>query len=119
MQSKTKQQGDSDNHGMSSSDQSSMLYDYSNLLDRMYDVMYTENPHLKIRTRRAMPTFQISRQRRSVQWSNFLEVCTVMKRSPQHVLSFLSAGNVCVCMCACVCCRLLKSRLSQLPTSFV
>lgn len=69
------------------------LYNYSSLLDRMYTTLYSDHPHLSKRQRQAMPAFLVSRlSSKSVVWSNFVQVCAVIKRDPQHVLSFITAG---------------------------
>lgn len=69
-------------------------YSYSHLLDRVYDRLYTEMPQLQTRQRGHMPAFLVTRQRRTILWTNFLQVCTAMGRNPQHVMSFVTTGTV-------------------------
>lgn len=68
-------------------------YSYAYLLDRVYSRLYAEMPQLQTRQRGIMPAFVITRQRRTILWTNFLQVCNAMGRNPQHVMSFVTTGT--------------------------
>uniref|UniRef100_A0A7S1FNS5 Translation initiation factor IF2/IF5 domain-containing protein n=1 Tax=Corethron hystrix TaxID=216773 RepID=A0A7S1FNS5_9STRA len=75
-------------------------YTYSELLDRVLDSIHANNPDLAERKRRKMQPPQIQKlgTKKSL-WVNFQEVCTMLRRSPEHVFAFFMAelgteGNI-------------------------
>jgi len=75
-------------------------YAYPELLDRVLDAIHANNPDLVERKRRNMKPPQIQKlgTKKSL-WVNFQEVCTMIRRSPEHVFAFFMAelgteGNI-------------------------
>lgn len=66
-------------------------YSYGELLERVVDLLQTNNPDLveKKRTRIKPPQLQMSSKK--TLWVNFQEICSMMQRDPQHVFSFFMA----------------------------
>jgi len=65
-------------------------YKYEELLDHIYKILHSNNPELvSNRTRYVMkpPTVYREGTRKTV-WSNFAEICKIMKRQPDHVLAY-------------------------------
>jgi translation initiation factor 2 subunit 2 len=73
-------------------DDNKASYTYSDLLDRVVDLLQANNPDLveKKRTRIKPPQLQMVGSRKTL-WVNFQEICTMMQRDPLHVYSFLMA----------------------------
>lgn len=67
-------------------------YSYADLLDRVVDLLHSNNPDLveKKRTRIKPPQLQMVGSRKTL-WVNFQEICSMMQRDPLHVYSFLMA----------------------------
>lgn len=67
-------------------------YSYGELLERVVDLLQTNNPDLveKKRTRIKPPQLQLMSSKKTL-WVNFQEICTMMQRDPQHVFSFFMA----------------------------
>lgn len=67
-------------------------YSYGELLERVVDLLQTNNPDLveKKRTRIKPPQLQLLSSKKTL-WVNFQEICTMMQRDPQHVFSFFMA----------------------------
>jgi translation initiation factor 2 subunit 2 len=67
-------------------------YSYKELLERVVDLLQTNNPDLveKKRTRIKPPQLQLLSSKKTL-WVNFQEICTMMQRDPQHVFSFFMA----------------------------
>eukprot|EP00588_Corethron_pennatum_P019326 CAMPEP_0194319486 /NCGR_PEP_ID=MMETSP0171-20130528/15916_1 /TAXON_ID=218684 /ORGANISM="Corethron pennatum, Strain L29A3" /LENGTH=242 /DNA_ID=CAMNT_0039076701 /DNA_START=139 /DNA_END=867 /DNA_ORIENTATION=+ len=75
-------------------------YTYPELLDRALDAIHANNPDLVDRERRSMKPPQIQKlgTKKSL-WVNFQEVCTMIRRSHEHVFTFFMAelgteGNI-------------------------
>jgi translation initiation factor 2 subunit 2 len=77
---------------MDDPDDTKANYTYADLLDRVVDLLYANNPDLveKKRTRIKPPQLQMIGSRKTL-WVNFQEICSMMQRDPQHVYSFLMA----------------------------
>ena len=69
------------------------MYSYEHMLDRIFTAL--ENaPELKTnahRSRPKIPEFDLTRHGKMTIWTNFMAVCTAMRRDPQHVMSFFNA----------------------------
>jgi len=67
-------------------------YSYGELLERVVDLLQTNNPDLveKKRTRIKPPQLQMLSSKKTL-WVNFQEICSMMQRDPQHVFSFFMA----------------------------
>lgn len=67
-------------------------YSYGELLERVVDLLQTNNPDLveKKRTRIKPPQLQLLSSKKTL-WVNFQEICSMMQRDPQHVFSFFMA----------------------------
>lgn len=66
-------------------------YTYSDLLDRVVDILHSNNPDIGGR-RRTMKPPQLTRVgTKKTLWVNFQEICTIMQRSPEHVFQFFMA----------------------------
>ena len=67
-------------------------YSYGELLERVVDLLQTNNPDLveKKRTRIKPPQLQLLSSKKTL-WVNFQGICTMMQRDPQHVFSFFMA----------------------------
>jgi translation initiation factor 2 subunit 2 len=67
-------------------------YSYSDLLDRVVDIITTNNPDLIEKKRRNMKPPQLTRVgTKKTLWVNFQEICTMMQRPPEHVFQFFMA----------------------------
>mmetsp|Transcript_17324 Transcript_17324/g.25434 ORF Transcript_17324/g.25434 Transcript_17324/m.25434 type:complete len:248 (-) Transcript_17324:199-942(-) len=67
-------------------------YDYPELLDRVVDILHSQNPDLMQKKRRNMKPPQLTRVgTKKTLWVNFQEICTMMQRSPEHVFQFFMA----------------------------
>lgn len=73
-------------------DDTKATYTYEELLDRAVGLLQANNPDLvdRKRTRIKPPQLQMIGSRKTL-WVNFQEICSMMKRDPQHVYSFLMA----------------------------
>jgi len=73
-------------------DDAKASYTYDELLDRAVGLLQANNPDLvdRKRTRIKPPQLQMIGSRKTL-WVNFQEICSMMKRDPQHVYSFLMA----------------------------
>lgn len=73
-------------------DDAKATYTYDELLDRAVGLLQANNPDLvdRKRTRIKPPQLQMVGSRKTL-WVNFQEICSMMKRDPQHVYSFLMA----------------------------
>lgn len=73
-------------------DDAKASYTYDELLDRAVGLLQANNPDLvdRKRTRIKPPQLQMVGSRKTL-WVNFQEICSMMKRDPQHVYSFLMA----------------------------
>jgi translation initiation factor 2 subunit 2 len=67
-------------------------YSYGELLERVVDLLHTNNPDLvdKKRTRIKPPALQLMGSKKTL-WVNFQEICSMMQRDPQHIFSFFMA----------------------------
>uniref|UniRef100_A0A915ELQ0 Eukaryotic translation initiation factor 2 subunit 2 n=1 Tax=Ditylenchus dipsaci TaxID=166011 RepID=A0A915ELQ0_9BILA len=69
-------------------------YSYDELLDMVYDIMREKNPDLAAGKKKTflMKPPQVARAgSKKTGFSNFAEICRLMKRQPKHVLQFLLA----------------------------
>mmetsp|Transcript_23337 Transcript_23337/g.32823 ORF Transcript_23337/g.32823 Transcript_23337/m.32823 type:complete len:243 (-) Transcript_23337:191-919(-) len=67
-------------------------YTYSELLDRVVNILHSNNPDLIEKKRRNMKPPQLTRVgTKKTLWVNFQEICTMMQRSPEHVFKFFMA----------------------------
>eukprot|EP00924_Labyrinthula_sp_SR-Ha-C_P003082 snap_masked-scaffold_50-processed-gene-1.43-mRNA-1 protein AED:0.04 eAED:0.04 QI:0/-1/0/1/-1/1/1/0/218 len=67
-------------------------YAYGELLDRMYSLLAANNPELLNKKRAVLRPPEVSRVGTSkILWSNFPEICKMMKREPEHVQRFFLA----------------------------
>lgn len=67
-------------------------YSYSDLLDRVVDILTSNNPDLIEKKRRNMKPPQLTRVgTKKTLWVNFQEICTMMQRTPEHVFQFFMA----------------------------
>ncbi len=73
-------------------------YTYTDLLDRVVDILTSGNPEEK--KRRTMPPPKLSRLgTKKTLWVNFQEICTILQRPSTHVIQFFMAelgtdGNI-------------------------
>jgi len=67
-------------------------YSYTELLDRVIDLIHSNNPDLIEKKRRNMKPPQLTRVgTKKTLWVNFQEICTMMQRNPEHVFQFFMA----------------------------
>ena len=67
-------------------------YTYSDLLDRVVDILTSNNPDLIEKKRRTMKPPTLTRVgTKKTLWVNFQEICTMMQRQPEHVFQFFMA----------------------------
>eukprot|EP01133_Synstelium_polycarpum_P011948 gene11948-13924_t len=65
-------------------------YKYSELTYRVYHLLQSNNPDLISQEKRAMKTPQVFRDgSRKTVWANFSEICQILNRKPDHVLSYV------------------------------
>jgi translation initiation factor 2 subunit 2 len=84
----TGEQGQVDNSGFSSAP----LYTYQDLLNRVVDIIHQNNPELTDRRRATMKPPQLMRVgTKKTLWTNFQEICKMMRRNPDHVFQFMLA----------------------------
>jgi len=68
------------------------IYTYSDLLDRVINILHSKNPDLMEKKRRNMKPPQLTRVgTKKTLWVNFQEICTMMQRSAEHVFQFFMA----------------------------
>ena len=67
-------------------------YTYDELLDKIVDLLQTNNPALVEKKKRNIkpPQLQLMSSKKTL-WVNFQEICTMMQRSPDHVYAFFMA----------------------------
>eukprot|EP00934_Nitzschia_sp_Nitz4_P003813 Nitzschia sp. Nitz4//scaffold272_size25479//24647//25333//NITZ4_008312-RA/size25479-processed-gene-0.26-mRNA-1//-1//CDS//3329545234//3803//frame0 len=67
-------------------------YTYDELLDKIVDLLQTNNPALVEKKKRNIkpPQLQLLSSKKTL-WVNFQEICTMMQRSPDHVYAFFMA----------------------------
>eukprot|EP00553_Chaetoceros_curvisetus_P009503 CAMPEP_0204627294 /NCGR_PEP_ID=MMETSP0717-20131115/13387_1 /ASSEMBLY_ACC=CAM_ASM_000666 /TAXON_ID=230516 /ORGANISM="Chaetoceros curvisetus" /LENGTH=251 /DNA_ID=CAMNT_0051643485 /DNA_START=143 /DNA_END=898 /DNA_ORIENTATION=- len=67
-------------------------YTYSDLLDRVVDILTSHNPDLIEKKRRNMQPPQLTRVgTKKTLWVNYQEICSMMQRPPEHVFQFFMA----------------------------
>merc|ERR1719281_2030366 len=67
-------------------------YEYSFLLQRLYEIIEAKNPSLGTTKKYVMRPPQIVRVgSKKVGWVNFTEICNMMKRPVDHVMQFVLA----------------------------
>jgi translation initiation factor 2 subunit 2 len=67
-------------------------YTYDELLDRVVDLLQTNNPALVEKKKRNIKPPQLSLlSSKKTLWINFQEICSMMQRSPDHVYQFFMA----------------------------
>lgn len=72
-------------------------YEYSLLLNRMYEILKMNNPEYAVKKRYIMAPPQVYRVGSTrTCWANFAVICGQMNRAPDHVLSFFLVRR-CVC----------------------
>ena len=71
---------------------SAPLYTYQDLLNRVVDIIHHNNPELADRRRATMKPPQLMRVgTKKTLWTNFQEICKMMRRNPDHVFQFMIA----------------------------
>lgn len=67
-------------------------YTYDELLNKIVDLLQTNNPALVEKKKRNIkpPQLQLLSSKKTL-WVNFQEICTMMQRSPDHVYAFFMA----------------------------
>lgn len=67
-------------------------YTYDELLEKIVDLLQTNNPALVEKKKRNIkpPQLQLLSSKKTL-WVNFQEICTMMQRSPDHVYAFFMA----------------------------
>merc|ERR1711904_732038 len=67
-------------------------YTYDELLDLVVDLLQTNNPALVEKKKRNIkpPQMQMLTSKKTM-WVNFQEICSMMQRSPEHVMAFFFA----------------------------
>ena len=65
-------------------------YTYTDLLDRVVDILTSNNPEEKKRRTMPPPKLQKLGTKKTL-WVNFQEICTIMQRPPEHVFQFFMA----------------------------
>jgi translation initiation factor 2 subunit 2 len=67
-------------------------YTYDELLDKIVNMLQTNNPALVEKKKRNIkpPQLQLMSSKKTL-WVNFQEICTMMQRSPDHVYAFFMA----------------------------
>lgn len=65
-------------------------YTYTDLLERVYNLLQELNPNLTTRKRHVMPPPQLARiGTRKTMWSNFAAAAQVMRRNLEHLMAFV------------------------------
>ncbi|GAM18819.1 hypothetical protein SAMD00019534_019940 [Acytostelium subglobosum LB1] len=65
-------------------------YRYAELTYRVYHLLQANNPELMTDQKRAMKTPTVFRDgSRKTVWANFSEICQILNRKPEHVLSYV------------------------------
>lgn len=65
-------------------------YTYTELLERVYNLLSENNPNLAVRKRHTMPPPQLARiGTRKTMWSNFAAAAQVMRRPLEHLMQFV------------------------------
>ncbi len=65
-------------------------YTYTDLLDRVVDILTSMNPEEKKRRTMQPPKLQKLGTKKTL-WINFQEICTILQRPPEHVFQFFMA----------------------------
>merc|ERR1719276_226555 len=61
-------------------------FSYDQMLDRAYELIHALNPELTKNTRKKLKPPQVMRVGTTrTAWVNFVEICTMMKRQPDHL----------------------------------
>jgi len=67
-------------------------FNYEMLLTRIYNILKANNPALSEKTKLVIKPPQIVKATgKRTFWVNFVEICNQMKRTPEHVLAFVTA----------------------------
>jgi len=67
-------------------------YVYGELLDLVVDLLHTNNPALVEKKKRNIKPPQMTMlTSKKTMWVNFQEICSMMERSPEHVMAFFFA----------------------------
>lgn len=67
-------------------------YTYSDMLTRVFDLLHANNPELQNKRKFQIKTPQLARVgTKKTVWSNFAEICSMMRRNPDHVFQFMMA----------------------------
>eukprot|EP00539_Tryblionella_compressa_P001406 CAMPEP_0178753226 /NCGR_PEP_ID=MMETSP0744-20121128/11494_1 /TAXON_ID=913974 /ORGANISM="Nitzschia punctata, Strain CCMP561" /LENGTH=234 /DNA_ID=CAMNT_0020407019 /DNA_START=88 /DNA_END=792 /DNA_ORIENTATION=+ len=67
-------------------------YKYDELLDRVVDLLNTNNPDLVTKKKRNIKPPQLTLlSSKKTLWVNFQEICSMMQRNPEHVYQFFMA----------------------------
>jgi translation initiation factor 2 subunit 2 len=65
-------------------------YDYVFLLDRFFTKLRDKNPNLVVRKKQVIPPPILHKTGKKTMWSNFLIVVSILKRSVEHIQSFIN-----------------------------
>lgn len=67
-------------------------YSYTEMLERVFNLLRERNPGISTRKRHTMPPPQMVRVgTRKTMWANFAPICMLMRRQNEHVQSFMLA----------------------------
>lgn len=67
-------------------------YSYTEMLERVFGLLRERNPSLSTRKRHVMPPPQMVRVgTRKTMWANFSQICALMHRQNEHLMSFVLA----------------------------
>jgi translation initiation factor 2 subunit 2 len=66
-------------------------YTYAELLDKIVDILETNNPNLVEKKKRNIKPPVVTMTSKKTCWVNFQEICTMMERSSDHVFQFFMA----------------------------
>ncbi len=66
-------------------------YTYTDLLDRVVDILTSNNPEEKNSRRKMQPPKLQKLGAKKTLWINYQEICTILQRSPEHVFQFFMA----------------------------
>jgi len=67
-------------------------YSYDDMLMRVFDLLHMNNPELQNKRKFQIKTPQLMRVgTKKTVWTNFAEICSMMRRNPDHVFQFMMA----------------------------
>jgi len=67
-------------------------YSYADMLSRVFELLHANNPELQNKRKFQIKTPQLMRVgTKKTVWTNFAEICSMMRRNPDHVFQFMMA----------------------------